>query len=65
MVQNAAAGLPTNTKKWEHVPPVLASLYWLTVYSRMQFKVLMGYRAARSLAPAYAEDMIHRKDLLE
>ncbi|KAL0964863.1 hypothetical protein UPYG_G00330070, partial [Umbra pygmaea] len=41
MVQNAAARLLTNTKKHEHITPVLASLHWLPVQSRIQFKILL------------------------
>lgn len=43
MVQNAAARLLTNTKKYEHITPVLASLHWLPVQSRIQFKTTDGF----------------------
>uniref|UniRef100_A0A3B1JMG1 Reverse transcriptase domain-containing protein n=1 Tax=Astyanax mexicanus TaxID=7994 RepID=A0A3B1JMG1_ASTMX len=40
LVQNAACRLLTRTKKREHITPVLASLHWLPVEYRIQFKVL-------------------------
>jgi len=41
LVQNAAAGLLTATKKREHITPVLASLHWLPVRFTIDFKILM------------------------
>ena len=41
LVQNAAARLLTGTKKREHISPVLASLHWLPVRFRIDFKILM------------------------
>src|SRR4029434_4902437 len=40
-IQNAAACTLTRTKKYEHISPVLASLHWLPVKSRIDFKVLL------------------------
>lgn len=62
MVQNAAASLLTNAKKREHITPVLASLHWLPVQSRIQFKVLlMVSLATHSLAASYIGDTIHHQ----
>jgi len=41
LMQNAAARLLTGTKKREHITPVLASLHWLPVRFRIDFKILM------------------------
>ena len=41
LVQNAAACVLTRTKKREHITPVLASLHWLPVKSRIEFKILL------------------------
>ena len=41
LIQNAAAGTLTETKKYEHILPVIASLHWLHVKSRIDFKVLL------------------------
>ena len=41
LVQNAAARLLTGTRKREHITPVLASLHWLPVKFRIDFKILL------------------------
>ena len=38
LVQNSAARLLTGTKKRDHITPVLASLHWLPVKFRIDFK---------------------------
>jgi hypothetical protein len=40
-VLNMAAGILTRTKTFDHVTPVLASLHWLPVKARVDFKVLL------------------------
>ncbi|KAF7648774.1 hypothetical protein LDENG_00152180, partial [Lucifuga dentata] len=41
LIQNSAARLLTKTKKREHITPVLATLHWLPVSYRIDFKVLL------------------------
>ena len=41
LVQNAAARLLTGHKKRDHISPILASLHWLPVRFRIDFKVLL------------------------
>ncbi|KAF7649420.1 hypothetical protein LDENG_00141500 [Lucifuga dentata] len=54
MVQNAAARLLTRTKRREHITPILASLHWLPVHFRIQFKILLiTFKATHGLAPSY------------
>ena len=49
----------TGTKKREHITPVLASLHWLPVHYRIQYKMaLMVFKALNGQAPAYVEDML-------
>ena len=56
---NAAARLLTGSKKWSHITPVLASLHWLPVSFRIQFKVLLFvYKVLHGLAPAYICDLL-------
>jgi len=59
-VQNTAARLITNTRRCEHITPVLQQqqLQWLPVRQRVQFKIAMlVYKALHDLLPAYlAED---------
>ncbi len=58
-VQNAAARILTNTKKRDHITPVLISLHWLPVKYRIQYKVLMFvYKALHNQAPEYIKDML-------
>ena len=59
-VQNAAARMLSGTKRQEHITPVLASLHWLPVRFRIQFKILLtAYKALHGLAPDYISDLIN------
>ncbi|XP_066556392.1 uncharacterized protein LOC136747362, partial [Amia ocellicauda] len=59
LVQNAAARILTKTKKHEHITPVLASLNWLPVHYRIDFKgLLLTFKALKGLAPPYLKDLI-------
>ena len=40
-VQNAAARLITNTRKYDHITPALYNLHWLPVFYRVYFKILI------------------------
>uniref|UniRef100_A0A3B3B7H9 Reverse transcriptase domain-containing protein n=1 Tax=Oryzias melastigma TaxID=30732 RepID=A0A3B3B7H9_ORYME len=59
LVQNAAARLLAGTSRREHITPVLASLHWLPVESRIKFKILLlTYKALNGVAPSYIRDLI-------
>jgi len=59
MVQNAAARPLTGTKKYDHVIPILASLHWLLIYFRIQFKILLFvFKALNDQAPLYIRDIL-------
>ena len=59
LVQNAAARLLTGTRKYDHITPILASLHWLPIDFRIQFKILLITCKARfGLAPAYITDLV-------
>uniref|UniRef100_A0A3Q3PY07 Reverse transcriptase domain-containing protein n=1 Tax=Monopterus albus TaxID=43700 RepID=A0A3Q3PY07_MONAL len=59
LVQNAAARLLTNMRRHEHITPVLASLHWLPVRFRIDFKLLMFvYKAVHGLAPLYISELV-------
>lgn len=59
MVQNAAARLLKGTKKREHITPVLASLHWLPIKFKVDFKVfLFVYKALHKAGPDYICDLI-------
>ncbi len=58
-MQNAAARLLTNTRKREHITPILYSLHWLPVSFRVDFKiVLFVFKALSGLAPLYVTEML-------
>jgi len=38
LIQNAAVGILSRTRKYEHITPVLRSLHWLPVTFRIDFK---------------------------
>lgn len=59
LVQNAAARLLTNTRKHDHITPVLYSLHWLPVEFRIQFKILLFvFCSIHGLAPLYLCNML-------
>ncbi len=59
IVQNAAARLLTGTKKRDHISPILASLHWLPVNFRIDFKIaVFVYKALSGLAPKYISDLL-------
>ena len=61
IIQNAAARLLTRSSRRCHITPVLASLHWLPVNFRVQFKVLvLTYRALHGQAPSYLSDLVPR-----
>ncbi len=59
IVQNAAARLLTGTRKKDHISPILASLHWLAVKFRIDFKIAVYvYKALAGLAPKYISDLL-------
>ena len=59
LVLNTAARILTRTKKCDHITKVLASLHWLPVKARADFKVLLlTYKALHGLAPTYLSDLM-------
>ena len=61
VIQNAAARILTNTKKRDHIPPALASLHWIPVKFRIDFKVLLlVFKALNGLAPPYLSDCLDK-----
>ena len=59
LVLNTAARILTRTQKFDHIIPVLASLHWLPVKAKADFKVLLiTYKAFHGLAPTYLSDLV-------
>ena len=59
-VQNADARLVTDTRKYDHITPVLRDLHWLPIRQRIVFKLAtMVYKCQHGLCPSYLpEDCI-------
>ena len=58
-VQNASARMITATGRREHISPVIRSLHWLPVESRIRYKVLVHtYKAIHDQSPTYIQDML-------
>lgn len=59
LIQNSAARVLTKTRKRDHISPVLASLHWLPVKSRIEFKILLlTYKTLKGQAPSYLKELI-------
>ena len=58
-IQNNAARIITRTKRREHISPVLRSLHWLPILSRIDHKIMsLTFKAINNLAPKYLQEMI-------
>ncbi len=58
-VLNCAARVVSRVKKHDHITPVLASLHWLPIPQRIEFKLLIiTFKALHGLAPAYLTELI-------
>ena len=58
-VQNTAAGLITNTRKYDRISPVLYELHWLPVFYRIYFKILtITFKAIHGMSPSYISDLV-------
>ena len=57
-VQNAAARVVTLSPKFCHITHVLANLHWLSIYLRIELKILIvTCNLLHGLAPAYIKDL--------
>ncbi len=58
LLQNSAARILTKTRKFDHIAPILASLHWLPVQARADFRVLpLTYKALNGLTPPYLSEL--------
>ena len=62
-IQNSAARKVTNTRKYDHITPILQKLHWLPVRQRIHFSILLiTYKFINDMAPEYlCEQMSIRK----
>ena len=57
-LQNAAARLISNVPQYSHITPVLCSLHLLPVKFRIDFKILLTFKAIYGHAPGYLINLI-------
>ena len=58
-VQNAAVRLLTDSKKYDHISPILEELQWLPVESRIEIKMLiLTFKAYHGIGPKYLTDSL-------
>ncbi|KAI5092227.1 hypothetical protein C0J45_17858, partial [Silurus meridionalis] len=63
LVQNAAARVLTRSRKYGHITPVLISLHWLPIKSRIDYKILLlTYKAINGLTPQYLSKLLYQYD---
>ena len=56
---NSVLSSSNKFKMFYHITPVLASLHWLPVKARADFRVLLQtYKALHGLAPTYLSDLV-------
>ena len=56
LIQNYAAKLVLNKRKFDHAKPLLRKLHWLPIKARIQYKALLiCYKARNFLAPEYIQ----------
>ena len=62
-VQNTAARLVFNLRKYDRITPALVTLHWLRVKYRIEFKTLLiVFKGLHGKAPTYIQEMIpHQK----
>ena len=62
-VQNVAAKLILNKKKFDSSTECMKELHWLPIRARMEFKVLMlVYKCLHNKAPLYLRDLIKKRE---
>ena len=58
-VQYTAARIVTQTRKFDHITPVLLDLHWLPVSYRIVFKILLlVFKSLNNLSPSYLVDRL-------
>lgn len=59
LVQNFAARIFANKRKYEHVTPILRSLNWLPVRDQLYFRdAVLAFKCMSGLAPVYLSDKL-------
>ena len=62
LLQNFAARILTNTKKFDHISPILNELGWLTIEELLNLcGVIMIYKCINGLAPNYLSSKLYKR----
>ena len=65
LVQNFAARVLTNTKKFDHISPVLRALCWPSIKNQLLVRDLtMLYKMVNGLAPPYLEVYVNKRSAI-
>jgi len=58
-IQNTLARIVTGSRPYAHAPPLLQSLHWLPIKSRIVFKIgLLTFKTLQTKQPAYLNSML-------
>ena len=58
-IQNSAAHIVTNTRKYDHITPILQKRHWLPVRQRIHFKILLiTYKSINDMAREYLCELV-------
>ena len=61
-MQNFAAHILIDTRKYDHITPVLKALGWLTIEEQLQLQdVIMMHKCVNDLVPAYISCVIGKR----
>ena len=53
-IQNSAACIVTNTRKYDYITPILLKLHWLPVRQHIHFNILLiTYKSINDMGPEY------------
>ena len=59
MVMNKAARVVTDTRRRDHITPILINLHWLPVIARIEYKIdLITYKALKTKYPKYLGELL-------
>ena len=62
LIQNFGCKIVTNTKKFEHVMPLLHQLNWLTVKDTLIFRdLVLMYKCLNKMAPSYLREKFSKR----
>jgi len=59
-LQNSLARAVTNTRKRDHMKPILADLHWLPIAARIDYKIaLLTFKTLVLKQPSYLHELVH------